>query len=61
MAATRFEQPRSVEFDVHRWYTVVIIVDRFGVTQKFRIGDYDGSGVYLTAVDEFGEDSEVTP
>lgn len=57
MARTRFENPQSVEFDVHRWYTIAIVVDRFGVTQRFRIGQQDDDtepGFY--PIDEFRKD-----
>lgn len=48
----KFIRPERVEFDEHRWYTIVTIVDRFGYTRRFRIGDHDGDGVYLREVNE---------
>lgn len=62
MAARRLEQPWSVEFDVHRWWVDVIVVDRFGVTQRFRIGEVGqgglGDGVGFAPIDEFSGEPE---
>lgn len=60
MAADRFENPRLVTFDHHRWHTLITIVDRFGVTQQFKAsadsGDTYGDGLSFTAVNTLGED-----
>lgn len=55
---TRIEQPRSVEFDVHRWYTIIIVVDRFGVTRRFHCGQDpdDGGEPGFWEIDQFGKD-----
>lgn len=56
MPAREFRAPQSVSFDEHRWYTIVTVVDRFGFTRRFKIGDADGDGCYLTEIDEHGDD-----
>lgn len=59
----RFENPSLVEFDHHRWYSLIHIVDRFGTDRWFKASadsyDTDGDGLYFTEVDANGE--EVRP
>lgn len=55
MADPQFTDPRSVDFDVHRWYVIITVVDRFGTTQQWKAsadaGDTGGDGISFEPVD----------
>lgn len=60
MASDRFETPQLVEFSHSRWYTIITIVDKFGVKQQFKASadshDTDSSGLYFAPVNTLGEE-----
>lgn len=55
----RFPDPKLVEFDQHRWYVLIHIVDRFGTERWFKAsadsGETDGDGVAFYECDRDGE------
>ena len=55
-----FANPKLVEFDQHRWYVMIHIVDRFGIERWFKAsadsGETWGDGVYFAEVDRDGKE-----
>lgn len=55
-----FIAPKKVEFDQHRWYVLIHIVDRFNTDRWFKASadsyETGGDGVYFCEVDRDGHE-----